>query len=135
VLANLSFTYDLHLKQNPSQKCYGREKTLCIEAKYSDHPDGSFTGDKWPDNYYCEYQLSEYYKKVHDEEVSVFAFNLRESSKISFGVAEYEAAIKDIMKRNQLDTIVLGKISFFFLFLFSNRFVCVCRWICVSKLL
>jgi hypothetical protein len=52
VLANLSFTFDLHKKQNANQHLYGTDKTVVIEAKASDWEPSEFDGDQFPRNYY-----------------------------------------------------------------------------------
>jgi hypothetical protein len=44
VLANLSFAFELDKKQNAKQDTIGRDRTICIEARSSDHDKKTFAG-------------------------------------------------------------------------------------------
>src|SRR5690242_8890088 len=94
VFANLSFAYDLHLKQRDTQESFGT-RTLCVEARASEWPEGSFGGDKYPDNYYPEYHLSNWFKQKHQRDIPCYAFNLRSAKGLpKLGVASYRESLQ-----------------------------------------
>lgn len=112
ILGNLSFAYDLDKKKKKKNgsPVYGVHEDLCIEVRSSDWSDDHpFTEkNQFPDNYFPEFLISRWLWDHHKLDIPCFAFNLRGSKNVpKLGVENYSAALRDVVKKNNVRCVVL----------------------------